>query len=405
VVKLKNKKTADFLVIGAGVIGLNVALSLKKQFPDSKILIIEKEFMAGQHASGRNSGVLHAGFYYTEDSMKAQLCKEGNKRLTEYCLDRSLPINRNGKLVVAKNASELKSLKILLKRGAENGVELYDISEAEAKEIEPNVITYQKAIFSPTTATVSPRHVMESLLDDVRNVGIEIKVNTQFISHKGKSVKTSNGVFDVGYVINSAGLYADKIAISYGFSADYRILPFKGLYLYANNKNLGLKTNIYPVPDLDYPFLGVHFTVDSFGKTKIGPTALPAFWREQYKGLSNFKLSEMIEILIRDSSLFYHNYFGFRKVAISELKKSSRTEMVKLASELVEGIDKSAFSKWGKPGIRAQLVNIKNKQLEMDFKYEGDEHSFHILNAVSPAFTCSMPFSDHLVNKITSMVS
>jgi L-2-hydroxyglutarate oxidase len=393
-------KTIDFIVIGAGVIGINIALSLKKRFPESQITIIEKESQPGLHASGRNSGVLHAGFYYTADSMKARFCKEGNQRLTEYCLDRSLPINRCGKLVVTKDASELSSLDELLTRGKNNGVQLFELSEKEAIEIEPNVKTFQKAIFSPTTATVSPKHVMESLIHDVKDAGIDILVNTAFLSHEGKKIVTSKGNIEAGYVINAAGLYADKIAIDYGFSQDYRILPFKGLYLYASETNSGIKTNIYPVPDLKYPFLGVHFTLDVLGNTKIGPTAIPALWREQYEGMENFDSREMMEILIRDSSLFLRNHFGFRNVAINELRKSSKNQMIKLASEMLNGLSKSSFNHWGKPGIRAQLVNIRENKLEMDFKHEGDKRSFHVLNAVSPAFTCSMPFSDFLVEEI-----
>jgi len=401
---LLNRNTYDFMVVGAGIIGLNIALSLKKQFPESNILIIEKEEKPGLHASGRNSGVLHAGFYYTADSMKARFCKEGNERLTNYCLEKSLPINRCGKLVVTKNESELSGLDELFKRAKNNNVELIELTDKEAKEIEPNVNTYQKALFSPATATVSPELVMKSLIEDVKKSGIEIAVNTAFISHRDNMISTSKGDIEAGYLINAAGLYADKIALDYGFSRDYRILPFKGLYLYAGESNVNVKTNIYPVPDLKHPFLGVHFTVDVFGKTKIGPTAIPAFWREQYNGIENFNIKEMAEIILRDSGLFIRNHFGFRDVAINELRKSSRNQMNKLASIMLKGIDKSSFTKWGRPGIRAQLINIRKNKLEMDFRYEGDERSFHILNAVSPAFTCSMPFSDYLVEEIVARI-
>ena len=396
------QKAIDFIVIGAGVIGLNVALSLKKRFPESKITIIEKEPQPGLHASGRNSGVLHAGFYYTSDSMKARFCKEGNKCLTEYCIERSLPINRSGKLVVTNDASELSSLNELLLRGRANGVELFELSEKEAREIEPNVKTFQKAIFSPTTATVSPKHVIKSLIDDVEKAGIGLLTNTAFLSNEGNKIKTSKGYIEANYLINAAGLFADKIALNYGFSQDYRIIPFKGLYLYASETNPGVKTNIYPVPNLKNPFLGVHFTVDVDGKTKIGPTAIPALWREQYEGMQNFNFVDMMKILLRDSSLFLSNHFGFRSIALNELKKSSRHQMIKLVSTMVNGINKSSFERWGKPGIRAQLVNIRENKLEMDFKFEGNEKSFHILNAVSPAFTCSMPFSEYLVDEIVS---
>jgi len=397
-------RTIDFLVVGAGVIGLNLALQLKKRFSDSRISVLEKEAEPGLHASGRNSGVLHAGFYYTSDSMKARFCREGNRYLTDYCLERKLPINRCGKLVVASDESELAGLTELLRRGQANGVAIEEISDVDAREIEPRVLTHQRALYSPNTATVSPKKVVAALIDDVKKAGIEIWTDTAFVGCKERKVKTSRGDIEAGYVVNAAGLYADQIALNYGFSQNYRILPFKGLYLYAGHESAALNTNIYPVPDLKHPFLGVHFTVDVQGRTKIGPTAIPALWREQYGGMENFNFFEMMEILARDVGLFVHNDFGFRKVALEELRKQSRSRMVSLAGHMVEGIDQDAYEKWGRPGIRAQLVNIRKKTLEMDFKFEGDDRSFHVLNAVSPAFTCSMPFSKYLVDQIADKI-
>jgi len=397
-------KTVDFLIVGAGVIGLNLALRLKKIYSDSSVCVIEKEPEPGLHASGRNSGVLHAGFYYSSDSVKARFCKDGNEYLTDYCQTRRLPINRCGKLVVASNASELEGLSELLRRGQKNGVALDEISEAEAKEIEPRVSTYQKALFSPATATVSPRSVVNALLTDIKDAGVELWTDTAFIKHAGSVVMTSRGNVDASYVVNAAGLYADRIAQDYGFSKDYRILPFKGLYLYAGRDGAALKTNIYPVPNLEHPFLGVHFTVGVDGKTKIGPTAIPALWREQYGGLENFDFVEMMEITMREMALFCHNQFGFRQVAYEELRKQSRSRMVALAGKMVKNIENDRYEQWGKPGIRAQLVNIRKKTLEMDFIFEGDSHSFHVLNAVSPAFTCASPFSAYLVGKIGELI-
>jgi len=397
-------KAVDFLIIGAGVIGLNLALELKNRFSDSRVGVLEKETQPGLHASGRNSGVLHAGFYYTSDSMKARFCREGNQYLTNYCLEKKLPINHCGKLVVASDESELAGLDELFRRGQVNGVDLEEISEAEAKVIEPRVITYQKALYSPNTATISPGSVIKELIKDVNAAGIEIRTDTAFLGCQGDVVKTSQGDIHAGYVINAAGLYADKIALSYGFSQEYRILPFKGLYLYAGHESAALNTNIYPVPNLEHPFLGVHFTVDVEGQTKIGPTAIPALWREQYGGMQNFNFSEMMEIAMRDIGLFIGNDFGFRKVALEELRKQSRQRMVELAGSMVKGVSHDGYVKWGRPGIRAQLVNIRKKALEMDFKLEGDDRSFHVLNAVSPAFTCSMPFSRFLVDEIEGLI-
>jgi (S)-2-hydroxyglutarate dehydrogenase len=399
-----NKSIADFLIIGAGVVGLNIAISLKQRYPDAKVIIIEKESETAVHASGRNSGVLHAGFYYTSDSVKAKFCKEGNEYLTNYCLERNLPINQCGKLVVTKNEEELTGLDELLKRGRQNKVELIEIDEQETQEICSEVSTFQKAIYSPSTATVDPRIVMESLVKDAADLKIDLRMNTAFVDKENRKILTSSGDIESGYVINAAGLYADKIALMYGFSKDYRILPFKGLYLYTNQKEFNLTTNVYPVPDLENPFLGVHFTLDVNSKTKIGPTAIPAFWREQYSNFDNFNLSESIEILFREAGLFLSNHFEFRKLAFEEIKKYSKKKMVYEASKMVPTLSYHKLDSWGKPGIRAQLINISKKKLEMDFIYEGDDKSFHILNAVSPAFTCSKPFADFLVEHISELI-
>ena len=215
---------------------------------------------------------------------------------------------------------------------------------------------------------------------------------------------TSQGEIAFGYMVNAAGLYADRIAQDFGFSKNYRILPFKGLYLYSNEPSETFRTSIYPVPDLRNPFLGVHFTVTAEQKVKIGPTAIPAFWRENYKGFSNFNFNELMEILLRQAGLFWSSDFGFKSLAFEEIQKYSQTKLVSLASLLAEGVELSSFNKWGKPGIRAQLLNIREKKLEMDFVTEGDSKSLHILNAVSPAFTCAIPFAHYTCDKIAQLL-
>jgi L-2-hydroxyglutarate oxidase len=392
--------TTDFLIIGGGVIGLNLALQIRRRHSASKIILIEKESHCGKHASGRNSGVLHAGFYYTADSLKARFTREGNSCMTEYCRARGLRINRCGKLVVAKDPADLAGLEELLKRAQKNGVELHEITDKEARAIEPRIKTYGKALYSPTTASVDPGEVMISLVDDAQKAGINILTNTAYRRYKAPAVVTNKGRIAAGYVINAAGLYADKIAQDFGFSKDYRILPFKGIYLYSSEQPGALKTNIYPVPDLNHPFLGVHYTLTVDGKIKIGPTAIPAFWREHYQGLDNFNLRESIEILGRELGMFLRNDFGFRSLAFNEIQKHFKSKLLMLASDLITGVSEKHYQHWGSPGIRAQLVNIKERKLQMDFCYEGDHSSFHILNAVSPAFTCAMPFSEFLLEHI-----
>jgi L-2-hydroxyglutarate oxidase LhgO len=399
-------KTCDFLVIGGGIIGLNLAIVAKQRYPRQRVVLFEKEKSCGLHASGRNSGVLHAGFYYTHDSLKARFTREGNREMSDYCRERGLRMNRCGKLVVARNEQELSTLEELLNRGRRNGVELQELSADEAREIEPRARTFRKALFSPTTSSVDPSEVMQSMARDARSLGVEFETDMAY-RRRGTDgmIHASRGRMTAGYVINAAGLHADTIARDFGFSRNHRILPFKGLYLYSSENSGSIRTNIYPVPDLRNPFLGVHFTVAVDGRVKIGPTAVPAFWRENYGGFANFSLREMIEVVGLEFGLFWRNESDFRRLARHELSKQFRTEMVKLASELASGVAVSDFRRWGKPGIRAQLYDQKAGRLEMDFRYEGDDKSFHVLNAVSPAFTCSLPFSRYLFDQIEHKMS
>jgi L-2-hydroxyglutarate oxidase LhgO len=397
-------QTCDFLVIGGGVIGLSIARELRRRRPDARVLLIEKEPSCGSHASGRNSGVLHAGFYYSPDSLKAKFTRLGNEQLTAYCDEKRIPINKCGKLVVAKDAADLSSLDELFRRGQINGITLHALTETEAKTLEPRVKTFQRALFSPRTSTVNPLHVVNAMQHDALREGIQIQCDTAYQGRDHENVRTNRNSIAAGYVVNAAGLYADKIALDYGFSEKYRILPFKGLYLYSDEPPGSIRTNIYPVPDLRNPFLGVHFTITADGKAKIGPTAIPAFWRENYEGLGNFSFRELIEVASRGLGLLTGAGFDFRRLAMEEIAKYSRSKMVSLASVLAEGVSERHYQTWGRPGIRAQLLDITKKTLEMDFVLEGDTRSMHILNAVSPAFTCSLPFASHVCDQIDTAI-
>ena len=398
-------KTCDFLVVGGGVVGINVAWQLKKKYPSASVLLVEKEPQYAAHASGRNSGVLHAGFYYTADSLKARFTRVGNKLLTEYCDRKKLPIRKCGKLVVAKDAADLPQLDELIRRGRANDVKIEVLTEAEAKKIEPRVKTFQKALFSPTTSSVDPTQVTLAMKEDAKNDGVEFHSDEAYLGREGDSIRTSVDTYSAGYFVNCAGLYADKIALDFGFSEEYRILPFKGLYLYSEEHEGAFQTNIYPVPDLRNPFLGVHFTITVDGHTKIGPTAIPAFWREQYTGFDRFDAGELMDILFRQAGLFLSAGFDFRRLAMEEIQKYSRRRMVELSQVLATGVDIKDYRRWGRPGIRAQLLHVKKKKLEMDFVIQGDKKSLHVLNAVSPGFTCSIPFSEYVVEKINKEIA
>jgi len=402
--QVRGVTSTDFLIIGGGIIGLSVAREIKKRFSDAKVILLEKEISCGLHASGRNSGIIHAGFYYSANSLKAKLTRAGNLAMTAYCAAKKIPVNKCGKLVVARNESELASLDELLRRGAANGVPLENVTEAEARTIEPRIKTYERAIFSPTTSSANPRRVIEAMERDALAEGVKILTAAPYLERRKNVVVTPGARLAAGHVVNAAGLYADKIAIDFGFSERYRILPFKGLYLYSDEPPNSFRTNIYPVPDLRNPFLGVHFTVKDDGRVKIGPTAIPAFWREQYRGFDNFKFGEFVEVLFREAGLMISSTFDFKQLALEEIRKYSRPRLVALASRLAHGVQPEHYRRWGEPGIRAQLLDVKSRKLEMDFAIEGDEHSTHLLNAVSPGWTCSMPFASHVVDRIKTVV-
>ncbi len=388
----------DYVVIGAGVIGLTIARELKQRYTDKKVAIVEKESAVAFHASGRNSGVLHAGFYYSKDSLKAKFTKDGNRLMKDYCKQNKLRINECGKLVVATNEQEMNDLAELKHRADYNGVELLWLDERATADIDPNAKTYRKALFSPRTASVSPTEVCQKLLEENIRNNIDVYFDCGFVRRDGNIVVTVKHQIEATHIINCAGLYADKIAHEYGFGKDYVIIPFKGLYLKYKKNKTDIKTNIYPVPNLKNPFLGVHFTKTVDGDIKIGPTAIPAFWREHYNGMNNFKWDEFIQICLKEAKLFFKNSFNFRSLALEEMAKYRRSHFIDLSLKLVKNLDVDGFGEFLKPGIRAQLLNRNTDMLVQDFLVEGDKYSTHVLNAVSPAFTCSFPFAIYVVD-------
>ena len=399
---MKEEKS-DFLIIGAGIMGLALAREIRASRPDRTVIVLEKETASARHASGRNSGVLHAGFYYTADSLKARFTRDGNRFWQEYCRHRNLPLNPCGKVVVARTPEETEGVRELKRRGDKNGVDVRLIDEKELSEIEPNAKTCGLALWSPHTASVDPVRIAGTLEKELLKNGVRFFYNTPYRKRLDDSaLLAGETVFSYGTMINAAGLYADRIARDFGFSSDTTILPFKGVYLEyvsAGDEKKPVRTNIYPVPDLKQPFLGVHFTITAAGKIKIGPTAIPAFWRENYGGLEGFSARDLTEILGWEARLFLGNDFGFRDLALTEMKKYRKSFMARQATELVKNLDPSRFSRWGRPGIRAQLLDRTSRTLVTDFRVEGDRTSIHVLNAVSPAFTASIPFAQWILDR------
>jgi len=315
--------------------------------------------------------------------------------MTKFCEENNLNINRCKKVVVANDESEIAGLEELYKRGITNGVEVELIDEAKLNEMYPNVKTYKKALFSPNTSTINPLEILQFLKNELIKKGVEFRFNEGYNTNlNNNTILTSQkNKITAKKIINAAGLYADKIAKDFGYSKNYTIIPFKGIYLKYTKDDKPVTTNIYPVPNLKNPFLGVHYTITADNTIKIGPTAIPAFWRENYKGFENFKIDEFLEIIKYELKLFITNAFGFRNLAFEEIKKYYKPYFISLATKMVKQIDTDGFNEWSKPGIRAQLLDINTLELLQDFVVEGDDKTIHILNAVSPAFTSSFPFS------------
>ncbi len=391
----------DFVVVGAGVIGVSIARELRRQHR-ARVMVIEKELSPGRHASGRNSGVLHTGVYYKAGTLKARLCVAGNRRMREYCLAKSIPLNENGKVIVARTSGELQSLRELYKRSQANGVTAELVDALALKDIEPCAKTLEQALYVKDTAVVNPQRVMEALVADAVEEGIEFRFDCAWQAREWQDVaNTSQGPIGYGHLVNCAGLNADKIAHQFDVGRQYRILPFRGqFYRLRPESKVRVRGNIYPVPDLRNPFLGVHFTRRPEGEVTVGPSALPLLGREQYRGMAGANVSDglaMIKYLLR---LFGRNRDHFRSIAWRELAKTSRTGFYREAEGLAVGFEPGDLLPGKEPGIRAQLVDTEKAELLSDFVIEPGPRSTHVLNAVSPAFTSSAPFAEYVVDMI-----
>lgn len=395
---MKQFLQTDIVIVGGGIIGLSIAKELSGQQPKLKIAILEKEQSLGCHASGRNSGVIHAGFYYSPDSLKARMTAQGNRLLTEYCLHNNLRINRCGKVVVAKNERELDVLHVLKTRGEKNGVVLHVMDEKELEKIEPNARTYRQALYSPSTATLDPLEVVGHVAKALKG-RVDIFLGEKFLKREDEGlIVTTNLRIRYRHLFNAAGLYADSVAHEFGVGRRYTVIPFKGLYMTYPDSGI-ITRHIYPVPDMRNPFLGVHFTKTVDGEIMIGPTATPALWRENYGGLSRFSPTEFLEILYREAQLFLANPNDFRRLVREEIRKYSRKYLLRQASALVRNAVPGKYGPFLEAGIRAQLLDTETMTFVMDFVVEHGDRSTHILNAVSPAFTSAFSFSRFIVDE------
>jgi len=390
----------DLAVVGAGIVGLALADAWLARHPGERVAVFDKESHLAAHASGRNSGVLHAGFYYAPDSLKAQLTRDGNAMLKQFCAERGVLVRPTGKVVVTRSAEELPALHELHSRGVANGVEVHLIDESELAELEPLARTHGHALWSPNTAVADPEAVVEALADRVRERGGDIHLGEAVTAAGPGWLRTSTTTYSVGHLMNAAGLYADRVARWFDVGNEYRMLPFKGLYLYGNWAPGQLQRHVYPVPDPRNPFLGVHLTVTVDGRAKIGPTAIPSLWREDYGGVRGANIGESID-LARTYPRFlaspHHDTLGLIR---TEMPKYSRRVLAEQAARLVPSVLAADFTERGRPGVRAQLFDTVNGRLEMDFVVRAGERSTHVLNAVSPAWTSALAVAVHIVDSL-----
>lgn len=386
----------DIAIVGGGVIGLAIADAILQRTPDSRVVVLEKESTLAVHASGRNSGVIHAGFYYSPDSLKARLTRRGNVLMHEFCEERGIAVRRTGKVVVASDESQLDALTELHRRAVANGVPTEIIDEQQLSELEPLARTVERALWSPTTSVAAPAGVVEALAGRVRERGGLVHLSSAVTAGGPGLLTVNNTRLRAGHVINAAGLQADRVARWFGMCDDYVMLPFVGLYWYGNWAPGRLQRHVYPVPDARNPFLGVHATVTVDGRVKVGPTAIPGIFRESPSARD---LAEIARAYPRFMTSRHHNVPA---LMASEFPKLSRRALVGQAQRLVPSIRESDFREKGRPGVRAQLLHRESKRLEMDFVLRGDAHSTHMLNAVSPGWTSSLALAEHVVADLES---
>lgn len=395
----------DVLIIGAGVIGLSTAKALLDMNPNIKLTIVDKELSLGEHASGRNSGVLHSGFYYSPDSLKAKFCFDGNLALRDLCREHGIPLKALGKVVVTKSVQEVCQLESLFARGKENGVDLKLLQESELSRYEPMARTYESFIWSPNTAISDPKKVLLALSSLVKNMNGQIILNASIKFGVDSQLITLDGepVF-ARHVVNTAGSSADRIAHLFGFGINLSMIPFMGVYRAVPHSYLPLSTLVYPVPDPVNPFLGVHLTSTIDGKVKIGPTAIPLLNREQYRMFAGWNQQDIRESLTGLLSMLRGDVHNLPELAKSEFPKLFLRRIVRDAAELVPATE--TVKGWEKvqPGIRSQLVDLTTGSLVSDFIVEGDEFSTHVLNAVSPGWTASIPFGKYVAKEVLNKI-
>jgi len=394
----------DFVFVGAGIIGLTIARRILMTHRGVKLLLLEKESSLGVHASGRNSGVLHTGIYYPANTLKAKFCKSGSDQLFSYASEHAIPVRKDGKVIVARNEENSKGLSQLISNANDNGINAILMNEKEINEIEPHAFAKYGGIYCKDTGVIDNNRVLKHLRIDIERLGGEIKFEQRviFIDDDKRFIRTNEISLNYGYLINTAGAFADNVAKMVGVGNEFRLVPFKGLYYKLSAKYTSrVNGSIYPVPDPALPFLGIHFTRSINNEIFVGPTSIPALGRENYGKLDGLSLSESFSIFRNLSGLYFSNIQNFRNLVHKELPHLTKKGFMDSAKGLVDELQPEWLDETPKVGIRPQLINTKENKLEMDFLMREGQNSLHILNSISPAFSSSFAVAEHVVDNLS----
>ncbi len=388
----------DIAVIGGGIIGTATAMRLATEHPNLKVGIVEKETQVAEHQSGHNSGVIHSGIYYAPGSLKAQNCVTGAAEMKQFCDENGIQYDLCGKVIVATSEAELPRLDELHRRGTANGVPgLEMIDQARLRELEPQAAGI-RALYSPATGIIDYTQVTKAYVRHFENAGGQLLLGARVsdIAQRGAFtyLTTSKGEVEARHLINCAGLYSDVVARMMGFDFDLRIIPFRGEYYFLTPEARRLvKGLIYPVPDPELPFLGVHFTRTIHGNVEAGPNAVLAMAREGYTK-TTFNPRESAWTLSYPG--FWTMARKYWKTGAHEIYRSARKPVfTKALQRLVPSLRESDLTTGG-AGVRAQAVDSKGKLID-DFRIVEGQNSIHVLNAPSPGATSSLSISRGIV--------
>lgn len=390
----------DFIIIGGGIIGLSVGMEICSKYSSAKLLIIEKEKKLAQHQTGHNSGVIHSGIYYKPNSYKALFAKKGSKSMRDFALKHGLNYDICGKVIVASNENELPLLDHLFERGLQNGLDIQALNKEELHEKEPYV-NGMKAIHVPMAGIIDYKQVSEKMADLIKNKDGEIMLAEEvkkIVETKDEViVETEQKTFKSKFLINCAGLQSDRIAMLSGYYTDMKIVPFRGEYYKLKPEKRYLVNHlIYPVPNPDFPFLGVHFTRMISGEVDVGPNAVLGLKREGYRK-TDFNIKDIAEVAMYPG--FWRLAMKYRKEGIDEMVRSfSKKKFVESVQVLIPDIQADDLVA-AEAGVRAQALRSDGSLVD-DFFIINGKNSIHVCNAPSPAATAAIEIGKEVCKQI-----